>query len=94
MVACSNDSGTPDSDNEPLENLPELSVTDVTGTESVSANSSILFKIRVSKASIVDISFDYTVIKVAAEPSVDFTEKPVKPLSLSDLSPQKYRLRS
>ena len=75
MVACSNDSGTPDSDNEPLENLPELSVTDVTGAETVSANSSILFKIRVSKTPNVDISFDYTVIRITAEPSVDFTEK-------------------
>jgi len=75
MVACSNDSGTPDSDNKPLENLPELSVTDVTGAETVSANSSIPFEIRVSETSNMDTSFDYTVIGITAEPSVDFTEK-------------------
>ena len=70
--ACSGEDSNSGPEQPSLEDLPGISVSDVRGTESSNESSTLPFQVSLSKSSTVDISFDYSVSGLTAEPSVDF----------------------
>ncbi len=72
VYACTGEDSPSGPDEQPLQDVPQLSVNDVNGTESTNDGATLPFQVSLSSASSVDISFDYTVSGITAEPSVDF----------------------